>query len=239
MTSPWTPPSLMPGMTIAVGRGASRLMQSAIAWEDAVRIIGSEFAGESLFDRVASPSEFDALVALADLTNPTVRAAQGHVDLVPLIDRIYGPGTGLIMSAFSWPGRGSRFSDGSFGVFYAARTDRTAIAETVHHQVQFLAGIPPVVVDKTVLLVNVNAPLVDVRRAQPAPPSLYHPNDYRASRQFGASVRGHQAFGLVYDSVRDPPTGECVGIFRPPALAPVRVHRTLEYHWDGAQVTVR
>ena len=39
----------------------------------------------------------------------------------------------LIISAFSWPKRSSRFSDGSFGVYNAARMIETAIAETVYH----------------------------------------------------------------------------------------------------------
>lgn len=242
MTAPWTPPGLMPGMTITVGSGAAggTLMASPIYWPDAARIIGSEHVGENLFDQVASPSEFDDLIALADLTNPAIRAAQGEFDLVALHDRLYGPGTGLIMSAFSWPGHASRFSDGRFGVFYAGRTVDTAIAETTYHQARFLAGLPAAVVEKTLLLLTVRETLVDVRDPHTAPPDLYDPLHYGAGQVFAAFVRQQQGYGIVYDSVRDTPHGECVAIFRPPAIVPpVRVHQTLEYHWDGQAITVR
>ncbi len=105
-------------------------MASPVGWSDAARIIGSEYAGEHLFDQVASPDEYDDLIVLADLTSPAIRAAQGEIELVALGDRLYGAGTGLIMSAFSWPGHGSRFSDGKFDVFYAGGSLDTAIAET-------------------------------------------------------------------------------------------------------------
>jgi hypothetical protein len=239
MTAPWTPPGLSPGMTIAVG-AAGTVMASPVHWPDAARIIGSEFAGENVFDQIATDDEFEDLLALADLTNPAIRAAQGDVDLVPFDDRLYGPGTGLIMSAFSWPGRSSRFSDGTFGVFYAAATIATSIAETTYHQSHFLAGLPPVVIDKTLLLVMVRETLVDIRSPHPAPSGTYDPLDYRAAQVFGAAVRRLQGYGIVYDSVRDSKGGECVAIFRPRAVVPpVRVHQSLEYHWDGSTITVR
>ena len=232
----------MPGMTITVGSGAAggTLMASPIHWPDAARIIGSEHAGENLFDQVASPREVDDLITLADLTNPAIRAAQGEIDLVALHDRLYGPGTGLIMSAFSWPVHASRFSDGRFGVFYAGRTVDTAIAETAYHQARFLAGLPEAVVEKTLLLVGVRETFVDVRHPHPAPSGTYDPLHHGAGQTFGTFVRQQQGFGIVYDSVRDAPHGGCVAIFRPPALLPpVRVHQTLEYHWDGQAITVR
>jgi len=239
----------MPGLTITVGSSGptgapgvagGTLMASPVDWPDAARIIGSEYAGEHLFDQVALPDENDDLIALADLTNPAIRAAQGEIELVPLGDRLYGPGAGLIMSAFSWPRRGSRFSDGKFGVFYAGGSVDTAVAETTFHQARFLARMPAVVVEKTVLLVAVSATLVDVRTPHPAPPHTYDPLHYAPAQAFGAAVRQQQAFGIVYDSVRDTPHGACVAIFRPPALSPpVRVHQTLEYHWDGHVITVR
>lgn len=249
MTAPWLPVGLMPGLTITVGSSGpagapgvagGTLMASPVRWSDAVRIIGSEYAGESLFDQVASPSEYDDLIALADLTSPAIRAAHGEIDLVPLGDRLYEPGTGLIMRAFSWPGHRSRFSDGKFGVFYAGGSVGTAVAETTYHQARFLARIPAVVVEKTVLLVDVHATLVDVRTPHPAPPNTYDPLNYAPAQAFGAAVRQQQAFGIVYDSVRDTPHGACVAIVRPPALSPpVRVHQTLEFHWDGHVITVR
>ena len=243
MTAPWTPSHLPLGLHLgftAASGALQTLMASWIAWDDAARVITSEHARENLFDQVASAEEWDDVMALADLTNPAMRAAHGDMDLVALEDRLYGPGTGLIMSAFSWPGHGSRFSNGDFGVFYAGKTLATAIAETVYHQARFLAGSPAVIIQKSALLVTVRETLVDIRTPQPVPPGITHPTDYQHAQAFGALLRQFQAFGVVYDSVRHSPDGECVAIFRPPALVPpVRVHQDLEYHWDGQAITVR
>lgn len=239
MTAPWRPPAFFAGMTVSVGAPGGTIMSSRVDWSAAARVIASEYAGESLFDQVASAAEYDDLMEVADLTNPAMRHAQGDVHLVPMEDRVYGPGAGLIMSAFSWPGRGSRFSDGTYGAFYAGRTLATAVAETVHHQTRVLAGLSSTVLEKTVLVVHVHEALVDIRRPHSVPPNVYDPVDYGMAQAFGATVRRFQAFGIVYQSVRDTPDGECVAIFRPPALSSARVQQTLEYHWDGQRITVR
>ncbi len=64
---------------------------------------------------------------------------------------------------------------------------RHHIAETVHHHARALAGIPAIVVEKTVLLVDVDARLLDLRRPHPAPEHVYDPDDYRMAESFGAS----------------------------------------------------
>ena len=49
------------------------------------------------------------------------------------------PGCGPIMAAFTHLNpNGSRFSDGSYGVFYCARGRHTAIEETRYHSTLFL-----------------------------------------------------------------------------------------------------
>ena len=54
-------------------------------------------------------------------------------------ERVSGPGATPVMAAFTHlnPG-GSRFSDGSYGVYYAAHSLETAIAEVSHHRAIFL-----------------------------------------------------------------------------------------------------
>ena len=59
------------------------------------------------------------------MTNDRLRDEVGQIELVPPQDRIYGPGSGPIMAAFTHLNpNGSRFSDGSYGVFYAAASGR-------------------------------------------------------------------------------------------------------------------
>jgi hypothetical protein len=226
-------------MTLSLDNAGAPLMASAVGWPDAARVIASEYARDNLFEHIASPGEYDDLRAVADLTNPAIRHAQGELHLIPAEDRVYGPGSGLIMSAFAWPSRGSRFSDGGYGVFYAARTLDTAVAETVYHQTRVLRGMAPTVLEKTALQVTVDQLLVDIRRPHPVAPAVYDPQDYRTAQAFGRTVRQLHAYGIVYHSVRDTPDGECAAIFRPPALRNIHVHQTLEYHWDGQDITVR
>jgi hypothetical protein len=52
------------------------------------------------------------------MTNPRLREEAGNLTLVPLEDRVSGPGTTPIMAAFTHLNpEGSRFSGGSFGVY--------------------------------------------------------------------------------------------------------------------------
>jgi len=179
--------------------------------------------------------ELEATQQIADLTNPHVQAMLGEIELVPLADRIYGPGSGLIMTAFAFPGNPSRFSDGTRGTYYAASDRDTAIAESRYHDEIVLQGSPPCVVEKTVIEAALFAMLVDVRGGRPCPPSIYDPQDYAAGQAFGALVRRLEGFGVLYDSVRRR-GGECAAVFRPPALRNALVVQTVLYEWDGSRI---
>jgi hypothetical protein len=66
-------------------------------------------------------------MALEQLTNPRVRDEVGDIALVPPEERVSGPGASYVMAAFTHVNpKGSRFSDGSFGVYYVAAALETA-----------------------------------------------------------------------------------------------------------------
>jgi len=112
-----------------------------LKWTPAWRVIPSRFPSVGLFERVASPEDFDALYALEAMTNDRIRDEVGEISLVPPDERLFGPGSTCIMAAFTHLNpQGSRFSDGSYGVFYCARARDTAIAETRHHSARFMAA---------------------------------------------------------------------------------------------------
>ena len=109
-------------------------------WQQACRIVPTRYPAVTLFDRVADAADFEALYALEALTNERAREELGQVERVPPDDRVFGPGSGPIMAAFTHVNLlGSRFSGGEHGVFYAARERATAVAETRHHHGRFLA----------------------------------------------------------------------------------------------------
>jgi len=76
---------------------------------------------------------------LQALTHPRLRQELGEISLVPPAERVAGPGSTPVMAAFTHLNpRGSRFSDGSWGVYYAASSLDTAVAEVGFHCARFM-----------------------------------------------------------------------------------------------------
>ncbi|RAK53002.1 RES domain-containing protein [Phenylobacterium deserti] len=209
-------------------------------WSQAWRIIASRYPPIDLFERASpDPRVWEALIALEQLTNPRVRDEAGDIRLVAPEDRIAGPGASWVMASFTHVNpRGSRFSDGRFGVYYAARELETAIAETLHHFERFArdAGDPVRTEDMRVLVGTVDAVLEDVDAlAEPRRSAVLDPESYAASRAYAAEVRDAGALGLVYPSVRRA-GGRCVAAFTPRAVGVPRQERHLQYRWNGERV---
>ena len=112
---------------------------ASVHWETSWRLVPSRFPPVSLFDRVASESELSIVVSIEGITNARLRNEIGEINLVPEAERQFGPGTTPIMAAFTHINpEGSRFSNGSYGVYYAANDIPTALAETRYHRELFL-----------------------------------------------------------------------------------------------------
>jgi hypothetical protein len=134
--------------------------------------------------------------------------------------------------------KGSRFSDGSFGVYYAAAALETAIVETVFHFEVFArdSADPPRSEDFRVLAGAVTAEFEDVA-ALPAAQrvGILDPAAYVASQAYGNEVRAAGVNGVAYPSVRHE-GGQCIGAFRPRAVGIPHQERHLKYHWNGVRV---
>ncbi|MEO7150601.1 MAG: RES family NAD+ phosphorylase [Burkholderiaceae bacterium] len=210
-----------------------------IRWSAACRIVPTRFPSVFLYDRVADPADFEALYALEAMTNDRVRDELGEIELVPAADRVFGPGSGPIMAAFTHLNpAGSRYSDGSYGMFYAARERRTAIRETQHHLGRFLAATSEAATHLQMRLyhVAIDARLHDLRGDDPALQAVHDPDRYEVARTLGRALRAAGSAGVAYRSVRDS-GGECVGLFKPRA-ASGSVHAAhLLYAWDGTRFT--
>jgi hypothetical protein len=205
-------------------------------WHPAYRIVPSRFPSINLFDRVASPEDFEALYALEAMTNARIRNEVGEIDLVPHDERLFGPGSGPIMAAFTHLNpNGSRFSDGSYGVFYAAKDKATAIAETRHHQANFLRATneAPIQLQMRVYHVEVSGRLHDLRMMRVDDP-VYSPDSYAASQVLGRTLRMEGSPGIRYRSVRLAGK-ECVAIFKTAAVSNCRHASQLLYQWDGKE----
>jgi RES domain len=207
-----------------------------VRWASASRIVPTRYPSISLFDRVADAEDFDALYALEAMTNERARDELGTVASVPREERVFGPGSGPVMAAFTHVNtEGSRFSNGSYGVFYAARDRATAEAETRYHHARFLAATaqPAMHLPMRLYAVPIDAKLHDLRPAASVSESIYAPNDYSAARALGGRLRAAGSAGVVYRSVRHS-KGQCVGLFKPRGAGACVHAAHLLYAWDGA-----
>jgi hypothetical protein len=213
---------------------------SAVRWLPCYRIIPSRFPPINLFERVTDPADLETVLDIESMTNDRLRNEVGSLNLVPPEDRISGPGTSPIMAAFTHlPPYGSRFTDGSFGVFYAGRTLETAIAETKYHREAFLRATsePRIELDMRVYAVDLDAVLHDIRGMRDTMLGIYDPSSYTASQALAIEIRNSGSSGVAYDSVRKP-GGECVAIFKPRVLSNCRQERHLTYVWDGSSISI-
>lgn len=206
-----------------------------IRWTRAFRIVSSRFPPVGVFDRIADPAELDALFALEAMTNPRLRQQAGALSLIPQDRRISGPGTTPVMAAFTHLNpEGSRFSDGSYGVFYAAHAVPTAIEETVYHRECFLAATrhPPIDLQMRCYRTGIHGRLNDLRSGWP---KAHDPDTYTASQALAKRLRQDGSNGIVYDSVRDY-DGTCVAAFYPDVVDPCVQVGHYVYRWNGQRI---
>jgi hypothetical protein len=210
-----------------------------VRWAQACRIIPTRYPAVTLFDRVADAADFEALYALEAMTNERVRDELGQVERVAPQDRVFGPGSGPIMAAFTHINvLGSRFSDGAYGVFYAARERATAVAETRYHHGRFLAATNegPLHLPMRLYHVAIDARLHDLRPVGAVNEAVYAPGSYSASQALGGTLHAAGSAGVAYRSVRLA-GGQCCGLFRPRGASGCLHAAYLLYVWNGQGFT--
>ncbi|MGB3721304.1 MAG: RES family NAD+ phosphorylase [Pacificimonas sp.] len=212
---------------------------SLVEWSDARRIISTRHPPIDLFEDIADPADWALLGAAESKTNPRIAETIGNLDLVPENRRVGGPGASLVMAPFTHVStdRQGRFHDGNFGAYYAARTFKTAVAETASHRAIFLratAEAPGWSTQMRELVGSVTARLHDVRK-DGVFEELLSPDDWGPSRALARVIRDNGGDGIVYPSVRDP-GGHCLAAFWPDVIAIPRPARALGYHFDGEHI---
>ena len=213
---------------------------TALEWTPSWRLVASRFPPVGLFDRVAQTADLDTVFAIESLTNARLRQEAGELALVPAEDRVSGLGTTPIMAAFTHlNGQGSRFTDGSYGVYYAARSIDTAIVETAWHRARFLVATAeaPMQLDMRSYAADIVGDFHDIRGAADSHAALYdrNPDAYGPAQDFAQRLRAQGSNGIAYDSVRDS-GGECVAVFKPRVIAPARQGPHYCYVWDGERI---
>ena len=192
------------------------------------------------FERHVPAELLGALWELEAQTNPRLMEQVGDLKLVTDADRVSGPGASIVMAAFTHVSRPSRFSDGSYGAYYAGRALETAIRESVHHR-QLLAadaGLDPEEFSMRVWTGLVRRFLHDIRG--PEYEELHdaepRPEKHPFAQAFGKMIRAEDSWGIVYRSVRHA-GGQCIAALRPPAVSLPTQGAHLVYVWDGSRIT--
>ena len=206
-----------------------------LRWQKVYRIVASRHPPVNVFEGVLPARQMELGWFIESLTNDRLRDASGESPVMPDEDRVHGPGASLVMAAFTHTGFPSRFSDGSYGVYYAGHSLETAVRETAHHRGLFLASTnePACEVDMRAYVARPVQAFLDVRG--PRFNHLHHPDDYATSQAYAKPVRDDGHWGLVYRSVRHE-GGECIAAFKPQAISIPVASSALAYVWDGERI---
>ena len=213
------------------GNGLRRV---TLHWQKSYRIVASKHPPINIFADIVAPQQVATAAYIESLTNDRLLDEEA-AEQVRAPDRVKAPGTSVVMAAFTHIGRPSRFSDGSYGVYYAAHTLETAVRETAFHRARFMAATnePPGEVDMRAYVGRPVQPFIDIR--SPRFEHLHSPDDYSAPQAFAAPLRESDEWGLVYRSVRHV-GGECIAAFRPQAVSAPMPGAALAYVWDGERI---
>lgn len=155
---------------------------------------------------------------------------------VPAEDRIAGPGTSAIMASFTHAGMPSRFTDGSYGVYYAGMDLKTAIAETKYWQEKQMRETNEPPFERTMRVYTASlhtgvGEFVDLSNDI----RMHDPDNYTYSQGIAKDLRTLGEYGVYYNSIRNE-GGNCIAAFRPKIINPTTQSMHLRYCWDGEKI---
>ncbi len=207
-----------------------------IDWTDSRRIVSTVYPPIWLFEDIADPADWQLVANVEAKTNPRVMDELGAFHRVPLDRRVAGAGASYAMAPFchASPARPNRFSDGTFGVWYSGEVFEVALMETAHHFSRFMAATDEPAGDQQhrELVTRIRGDLLVVDAQD-----YLNPDSWADSQQLGSKVLAEGGNGVVYPSVRYPQGRACALFYPDLIILPVIQARTLQYHWDGAEMT--
>ena len=207
--------------------------------QDVARNIVSLLQSQDLFDDLTDdPAEWLLAQKVEDEIKPPPYRSR-----TPVIDRPFEDAEWF--NAIIWPfnhWQTSRFSDGTYGVWYGSESIETTVYESAYHWYRGLltdAGFERtmVVAERKVYSVACNAALLDFRKSAEDHPDLLHPSDYAYCQSVGSRIHREGHPGLLTQSVRRP-AGTNVAIFNADILSNPRHNCQLAYRLEGDQIMV-
>ena len=196
-------------------------------WSAAARIVSGRLRPQAVFEGVARPEDMEAVLEILSAGRVRISAAE-----------LPAPAAGVsyVLAPFLTP-RASRFSDGTFGVLYAASSAAVARAEAGFHLARFMAATaePPQPLLLHLLRLAIRGgSFADVGTVAKRYPELLDPDpaSYARPQAAGAALRAAGADGVRYPSVRAP-KGTCAGVFRPRCVQRCQLVARLTVEWTG------
>jgi hypothetical protein len=210
-----------------------------VRWQATFRLVSARHPPIDYFERIASAEDRRVLDDLEKLTDPASRQAIGQISSVPAAKRVFGPGASAAMAPFAYASKDnpSRFSDGSYGVYYAGRRFETALYEVAYHRGRFHAATkdPPLSATLKTYIAGIDKMMHDIRAGDWAQFLDPNPSNYGLPQAFGVELRKAGSNGIVYPSVRHA-KGECIGAFWPNVISMPVEGKRIALKWDGAAI---
>lgn len=207
-----------------------------IRWGKAYRIISSIFPPINLFEDTSDPADWDKLASLESKSNPRVNETIGQLSLVPPKRRVSGSGASYVMAPFTHvsPNWAGRFHDGSYGVYYASKSIKTALLETMYHRSEIYRAsgeAPGWFSQYRELIGKIDHSFHEIKDT--VENSIYlDPNNYDDSQALAKQLKVQGSSGIVYPSVRHD-GGTCLAAFWPDVIGIPRQGRHFAYHFNG------
>ena len=214
--------------------------KTRVSWSETHRLTLSHYPPIDLFDDLVDPKDWEALALAESRTNPQIYEDMGDLSLVPVDRRISDPGASWVMAAFTHisPDRTSRFSDGSYGVYYAGKELETAIHEHTFHMARVYddASMSPGWISEVRQLVgSVDEELSDIRGEGFHQFLNKDVTKYGPAQEFARVEIAGGANGIVYPSQRHV-GGECIAAFYPDVVSAPGQGDHFRYHWNGSYI---
>jgi len=201
------------------------------------RVIAHRRNERPIADRLTSVTNRAALTDIEGMTNPRVQQEYAARKKIRPEDLTGGDGNEMVIAAFTYSGA-SRFTDGTYGVYYASPEFSTAVAESAFHTERFLSytDTRSVTVFKRVLTARIGGSYDDIR-STPADDPVYDPDPqrYAVAQAYGLRIYADEGDGIVYRSVRAS-GGTCVAAFRPRLISGCNTDGFLAYTYSGKRI---
>jgi RES domain len=204
-----------------------------------IRNIVSIRSSQDLFDDLtSSPAEWALAQQVEDQVKPPPYQSRTPVIHRPFEDAQW-------FNAIGWPFKhwqASRFSDGSFGIWYGCDCAETSVYETAYHWFNGIlsdAGFEneKVVGERKLYEVACDAALVDLRPLTVQHAGLMHKTNYSDTQFVGARLHREGHPGLVTQSVRYA-AGQNYVILNPDVLSNPMQHSQLTYRLEDHRIVI-